>query len=170
MLPGLAGILSGLAAAAGGGSSHQYWRLLFPSGSNDSSNNRMGIAEAEFRATAGGADQTTSGAENLTKATSSSFLNGSFQARQAFNNVTSGFDGWISANGSDNGSWLAYDFLAPVSVNEISVTAFDTSSSSMGPIDITVQSSDDGSSWTTEWTIAGPYTWTDGQTRVFTRP
>lgn len=58
MLPGMAGIIHG-AAAAGGASGHRYWRVYVAT--NAGSTSYTAIAEIEFRESAGGADATGSG-------------------------------------------------------------------------------------------------------------
>lgn len=160
-------ILAGMFARDGGGGggggsvAHQHWRIIFDA--NDGSTLYDGIEELSFFATVGSMTDLTTPAEAYTAAVASSEINGLNTARMAFDDS---FDGrWLSA--SAGGSWLRYDFAAPVSVAEISIVGPRTTLSS-SPKDFRLQSADDPSGpWTTELTVTGQTGWGTSEFRRF---
>lgn len=121
------------------------------------------VGEVEMRASPGGANLAVGG----TASASSVYPGGS--ASWAFNG-NGGVTAWAAANTSLP-QWLAYQFSAPVSINQLAITAQNDArwAYQQSPRTFTVQSSVDGSTWINEWVVdAGAFT--AGQTKVFTRP
>lgn len=136
---------------------HRYWRINVSA--NNGSAGNVAIAEMELRASSGGADLTTP-YPTLTSGDESSF-----PFINALDNNTSTFHQWLGATlpkyaGVDFGS-------ATKDIVQISITAH-MSYSDRCPKDFSIQWSDDGSTWTTAWSVTGQTGWTSGQTRVFT--
>jgi hypothetical protein len=134
---------------------HAYWSVLALTNAGTAHS----LAELEFRATPGGADQANGGTP-----ISLSDFGGSFVKGAAFdnNNATA----WA---GGDDWSWIGYQFAAPVEVAEVAITARSddpTQTLSRGA----VRYSDDGINWSSVWEIVSPAAWTGSQTRVFTDP
>ena len=149
-------------------SPHRYWRvrsLMNQTGGASVSANSC--AELEFRATPGGADQTTGGTPSA-----STIFSGSFPASNAFDNNGATF--WVSSNiQADYGThWIEYDFGTPVYVREISwAKRPDSFGQNEGIILGAVQWSDNDLNWTSSWGFITPPNWPTGaQTRVFTKP
>jgi hypothetical protein len=123
-------------------------------------------SEVEFRATAGGADQ-ASGGQILASSTFSSFA-----AASAFDNNSGTF--WISGTTLGTAEpWIRYHFPNNVVVDEVAIMVrsdgFGANEAITGGV---VESSPDGTTWTSEWTFTSPATWVNNSTevRTFTRP
>lgn len=142
------------------------WRLLNLTTTNSPiTDGAAAIAELEFRETPGGANVATGG----TASASNSYPG--LPASNAFDGNPSTL--WGTNGGAGANSTIAYQCPAPVSINEISMTARGDAAGygvSQTPRSLRVQSSPDGTTWTTEWTVADTGAWADGETKVFTRP
>lgn len=140
---------------------HRYWRI-YSSIAQDGGFG-ISIAEAQFRATPGGSDQSTGG----TFSASSSF-DGSVTAGKAFDNDNATL--WASAH-SPNGAWLKCDFGAgnPVAVSEVAMRARAGSFFAQIPDRGTIEFSDDDTNWSTAWEFDFP-AFTDGEEKVTTDP
>ena len=136
---------------------HEYWRVK---GVTAGSFVGGALAELEFRATIGGADQATGGTS-----ISGSEFNGSLVDGNAFDD--DGSTAW--AGTSLALSWVGYQFTSPVSVEEISITSREASNGAQTWVDFDLEYSDDGSAWTTHWNILSS-TWGNAETRTFTAP
>lgn len=138
---------------------HRYWRINVSA--NNGSAGNVAIAEMELRASSGGADLTTP-YPTLTSGDESSF-----PFINALDNNTSTFHQW---SGSSLPKYGGVDFQAETKdIVEIAITA-DSTYYARCPKDFNIQWSDDGSAWTTAWSVTGQTGWTSGQTRVFTSP
>ncbi|WP_332773883.1 hypothetical protein [Phenylobacterium sp.] len=116
------------------------------------------LAELEFRATIGGADQATGGAP---------ISNGSINSTtkvpsKAFDDTASTL--W-SSNNPARTSAIGYSFASPVSVAEVSIQASTTPIES--PKDFAIEYFD-GSKWHIAKDISNETGWTSGQVRTFT--
>ena len=121
------------------------------------------IAELEFRATPGGADQANGGT-----ATASSWFDGvASPPSKAFDNNAGVGSSWLTLLADTPPQWISYHFLTPVSVQQISITVY---TGSWAPKSWDIQYSADGVSWTTAWSVADQTGWTNNSTRVFTAP
>lgn len=138
---------------------HAYWRLHSMRADNDDA---VALAEMEFRATPGGADQATGGTPSA-----SSIFSGSFPASAAFDD--DGGTLWSAANGS-NWAWLQYQFGSAVEVTEVVIAARDDVAAITSPGEFAFQYSDDGVTWTTAWALVGETSWSLGETRTYTDP
>jgi len=138
----------------------RYWRVRaydVQSGTN------YALAEVEFRATIGGADQATGGT-----AIASTAFSGR-PASAAFDNDASTL--WATATDAIRDGWIGYDFGvgATITVLEISLKARNDSSFGQAPVQFVVEVSNDNVTWTeVRWYTAA--TWTIGSTQVFTVP
>lgn len=151
LMDAIDGISIGAAPATG---AHGWWRVQVTA--SGPSNFAPAIAELQFRATVGGANQAVGGV-----ASASSIFNAGWVAANAFdgNAATS----WSALN--PGVAWVAYHFAAPVSVAQISMKA--RADANDMPISFDVQYSDDGAAWTTLWSVGGQTGWALGETRLF---
>lgn len=90
------------------------------------------------------------------------------EAYRAFDGVVSGNSPWAPNNGTPP-MWLGYQHAAAVAVNSVRITARSTYLT-QSPNDFIVQSSDDGVSWTDEWSVTGSTGWAANEQRTFPRP
>ena len=79
---------------------------------------------------------------------------GSAWPSYAFDGSTSGTN-WISAN-TTMPHWIGYDYGTYTPVNSVTITATDAN---RAPKDFDIQYSNDGTTWTTAWSIAGVSDW-----------
>jgi hypothetical protein len=138
---------------------HRYWRIYITE-SRSTGTYFAQIAEIQFRATNGGADQTGSG----TAYASSSYVG--FPASNAFDDV--GTTSWLSDNAAALPQWIAYDFGSDVDVAEILIKAADNSTrATRAPKKFYVEYSDDNSTWTTVYISDEQAAWSISQERVY---
>lgn len=142
---------------------HRYWRIRSSKIQGNHASDNFGLTEIEMRALSGGADQCSGGT-----AISSSDFSGSFAASNAFDNNTATI--WSSVTGG-GAHWIGYDFGSgnAVNVNEVFVTSR-TDYLNSNVLTAFVESSDNGSTWTTQWQLTEMANWAAGETRTFTRP
>ncbi|USN15481.1 putative tail protein [Brevundimonas phage vB_BpoS-Kikimora] len=140
--------------------SHAHWRLLIDQTDGDAS--QVGIQDIWFRQTKTGPQLATGGT-----ATASSSQSSSQGPEGAFDGVTGG--AWFSAAGNPVGQWIAYAFPAPVEVRYLDLKG-SQDYPTRSPRAFKVQWSDDGSTWTTAWTVTGQTGWAPNQTRQFHAP
>lgn len=125
------GILAGATPRAGGGAGHRHWRLYFPNAGNQ----YLAFSEVEMYSAIGGPNRCGSGT------VSASSVYGANAAANAFDGNTGTL--W-STNVFSGAHWLAYDFGTPVDVVQFKLRNAPTNYQSP----VTLQYSDDGSSWT----------------------
>jgi hypothetical protein len=144
--------------------SHRYWRVNILTSGNGAD---TGMAECEFRSSAGGADLTGNTGGSVIFSTQ---LNtGSFAAANAFDNNTS--TNWCSSGMNAAGEWIGWDFGAGNAYNIIEV-AFSCRSDfvSDAPKNFNIEYSDDGSTWSISWRVTNQTGWVSGVTRTFDKP
>lgn len=141
----------------GGGPTSDQWRIKIWETRNAGQN--PALAEVQFRATSGGANQATGGTA------SASTTNGTSTADKAFNGNSS--DWWQAGSGTAPQT-LAYTSPSAVAVNEVSLQCV-PGSVVEAPISVDVEYWD-GSAWVCAWSFFTPATWATGETRVFTKP
>lgn len=141
----------------GGGSGSRYWRI-FSYAEQAGPGTAVAIAEAEFRATIGGADVTGSGTPSASNAAFGA-------ASNAFDNNAATF--W--ASGSDLNHWLAYDFAAAQEVLEFSITPRAGGDATQAPGAGWLERSSDGSTWKKVFPFI-PTLWAGGTAQVFSEP
>ncbi|UTC28368.1 putative tail protein [Brevundimonas phage vB_BpoS-Gurke] len=139
--------------------SHAHWRLLIDQTDGDA--NQVGIQDIWFRQTKTGPQLATGGTPSASSSTSGQGPEG------AFDGVTGG--AWFSAAGNPVGQWIAYAFPAPVEVRYLDLKG-SQDYPTRSPRAFKVQWSDDGSTWTTAWTVTGQTGWAPNQTRQFHAP
>lgn len=138
----------------------KYWRVQV-TGSSSVDNFKAQIAEVEFRATTGGADQANGGV-----ALASTTYGSPNTPDAAFDGLVS--TSWSSASGTTLPQWVGYEFVNPVSVAEVLLTAGDNSTRALRmPTSFTVDYSSDGTYWVTACTYAGLASWSVSESRAF---
>lgn len=137
---------------------HKYWRVYVTAAAGGYGS----MVELEFLDGLGVRCDLTSGAP-----IQSSNYSG-FEAYRAFDGVVSG-DSYWAANSSTPPMWLGYQHAAAVAVNSARITAR-SAAPVQSPNDFIVQSSDDGVTWTDEWSVTGSTGWGANEQRTFTRP
>ena len=146
--------------------SPRFWRIImtedvWPFGSYGKG---LQIAELQFngaRAT-GGTPMASSSIEEPP----------SFGIAYAFDGDSSGNSMWAAEFSTTAvGQWLGYEFAAPTIVNSVKITVRNHSGVSIywSPKSFDVQSSTDGSTWKTEWSVTGQGAWGAAETRTFYR-
>lgn len=156
--------LIGDVGGGGGEGGPRYWRINVVTGGNGGGNTGyFSIAELEMRATTGGADLT--GGETA----SASDERSGFEASLAIDNDSG--TSWSPSNDPAFPLYLDVDYGSDggVEITEVSLTAR-TGYSSQMVLDFDVQYSEDDVTWTTAWSVSGEAAYTDGETRVFTKP
>lgn len=152
------------AAAAVGPGAHRYWRLKITATQGGISTTSCG--ELELRTSQGGSDVTGSGT-----AIASTVYGGGLEADKAFDNNQATC--WVCGFGAGMPQYIGYDFGAgnDVQIMEVGYKRRDDSfgiseSMSTGTVDY----SDDGSSWTTAWSIPAQAPFASGENRLFAHP
>lgn len=144
----------------------RFWRILmtedvWPFGDYGKG---LQIAELQFngaRATGG-----------TPMASSSSEEPPSFGIAYAFDGDSSGNSMWAAIFSTTAvGQWLGYEFATPIIVNSVKITARNNNGVSIywSPKSFDVQSSTDGATWKTEWSVTGQGSWSAAETRTFYR-
>lgn len=135
---------------------HPYWRILVARTNGDG---YVTFAELEFRQKAGVADQATGGSS-----ADNGNYSGDYSAAKAFDaNMSTCFH-----SGGQSNVWVSYRFPAARSVEEVAITSRAEANGVRGsPNTFDIQWSDDGATWTTEWTVTGATFTGFGQTIVF---
>ena len=107
-----------------------------------------------MRATSGGADQCSGGTP----------------IGEGWTNIANAFDNSSANYAEKNGGigWIGYDFGSAVNVAEIMLNA-DTGTSLTAPTRFGVMCSDNGVNWSCAWMVTATG-WSNGQSRVFTKP
>lgn len=139
---------------------HRYWRIR----NHANGSGQTGIGEVEFAATYGGADQCSGGT-----AIASGSYGGGYESWRAFDDNTS--TNWFQNDGQNyEGAWIGYDFGSgnDVEVNEVRIVRAPEESSATPRI-FYVESSDDNSTWSYEYTGFIP-SYADGTPVAFQRP
>lgn len=144
---------------SGSSTAHTYWRI------NITANGTSGaptLATLEFHTKVGGTQAATGGT-----AIASGTDGTGDTAANAFD--TDGSTKWMG--NTPNTGWLGYQFPAPVTVAEVAITnRSDFSYYDAAPHAFDVQSSDDGTTWTTVWSVtAAPWS-AQAMTQTFTNP
>lgn len=95
-----------------------------------------------------------------------------FGISRAFDGDSSGYSMWAAVVPTTAvGQWLGYEFAAPTIVNSVKITVRNHGgiSWSWSPKSFDVQSSTDGTTWKTEWSVTGQGGWGPAETRTFYR-
>lgn len=137
---------------------HKYWRVYVTAAAGGYGS----MVELEFLDGLGVRCDLTGGAP-----IQSSELSG-HEAYRAFDGVVSGDSTW-AANNPSPPMWLGYQHATAVVVDSVRITAR-SAYREQSPNDFIVQSSDDGVSWTDEWSVTGSTGWAANEQRTFNRP
>ncbi len=140
----------------------RFWRIFCDTNNGDASFTQIG--EIEFRATSGGADQTSLLSSDTTSTlgrTVYSVTGGGAEAWRAFDNTTGT---WV-ATGTTN-QYVGYIFTAPVLVAEVVITC---PTPARAPNNFKIQYSHDGSTWTSAKTLTGQ-TWVANVAKTYSVP
>lgn len=125
---------------------HRAWRVFCLN--NNGGTSFIELGEIEFRATAGGPDQTypiaSDSGETQGRALCSSEGVGN-EAWRAFDNITANLSPW--AGTSTANEWVGYVFPTPVEVKEVFITA--PHQLTRAAKDMLIEYTDDGVTWTT---------------------
>lgn len=128
---------------------HQHWRI------NITALNNTGqgvLAELEMRTSLGGASVCTGGTPSALNAVGSA-------ASNAFDGSTA--TAWMTSLAPSLPTWLRYSFAAPVDIVEVALKPH-ASYLTNTPKDFDLEWSDDGTTWTTLFSVSGLTTWTAG--------
>lgn len=85
----------------------------------------------------------------------------------AFDGVITGAVGWRTFSGQATPSWIQCRFDDVVEITEFRIRAWSTNPN-RAPKDFTLQYSDDGSAWTTYYTVTGATAWGANESRTYT--
>ena len=143
------------------GVARRYWRSWLGERAGGS---LITLAEVELKQSYAGSDETGSGT-----ASARSEFSASFPASKAFDNSIDDSTGVWASNDATS-SWLQYDFGSGVTkaITDITINSRDHASFyAECPRGGGVQSSDDGTSWTTEWLWRATDAWTQNQIKKF---
>lgn len=136
---------------------HRYWRVR--SLAQQDGGLYFALAELEMRATVAGADQCSGGVVS----SSSDYNAGTNPRTNVFDNNTATW--WASASSGPGVPWIAYDFVSPVDVVELSMTARNDAGYTQAPSQFVVEYSDDNVAWTLAWAV-GSLVWTTGSNQI----
>jgi hypothetical protein len=133
---------------------HRYWRIY--SRLNGGNSGTTAIYELQLRTAVGGTTVTGSGGATSSAGTAANAFDGNTATACNLTNAV--------------GQWLKYDFGAGNERDIVEIAAVCDSSSGTNLNEFDIQWSDDGSTWTTAWSVSKPTGWTAGTTYVFTKP
>lgn len=137
---------------------HTYWRV------NISANNGasgMSISSVNMFYGAGGSDLTFGGTAIQSSNASSGVAANAFD-----HNPTSEWHPLVASN-----AWIGYHFPYAVIVNNVAVAASHTNfEGAYAPQAFTIDYSDDGTTWTTAWSVSGQTGWSIQEVRHFADP
>lgn len=144
----------------GGGEAHPHWRIYV---TDTPRGDYAALAEIEFRATAGGANQAVGGTAST---------NGQYSGAYAVENAFDGSASTVYASNANLPKWIAYQFPSPVVVGEVAIRGVPASYGvqNESPRGFDIEYSDDGVSWVTAKSVAGESTWAYGELRTFSVP
>jgi|GEM_PF-5694311 len=144
---------------------HRYWRIYVTAINGGAA---CGISEIEMMRKTSQGNECGSGT-----ASASTEWSGSDAAAEAFNGTFgSGSDAWASQNGAAMPQWIRYDFGSGTSpdITSVNIHARGSVDTGQAPKDFSIQWSDDGSSWTTAWSVTNSTGWSAFERRTFTKP
>ncbi len=138
---------------------HKFWRVIMLSSYG---NGNIGLANVEFRTTAGVTQQATGG----TVLESDSL--GGYPGSNAFDADTTG-SFWAS-NSVGFATYIGYEFATAIAVVELALTNRPAGYGDGPPKDFHVQCSDDGQFWITVAEVSSTTGWADDAQRLFEMP
>lgn len=136
----------------------RYWRVYITANNGDL---YTSIQEIELRATVGGADVTTPS----TVTGQSSYVGSSTAAKTVDNDFVTAT--WVSSSVAPP-HWLSYDLGVPTDIRELAIWPQNNSSVlARSPKDFQVQTSPNGTTWTTVATFSNVTGWAAGVSKSF---
>lgn len=146
------------------GDPHEFWRINITNNQGDA--NFTQLFEVELYEDYDHEDVTTGATTNQ----SSFFASGTLNAAKTIDR-TSWDDGslWVTASGSAEPSWVSYQLTSPKNISEVMLRQ-PTANRTRAPESFDVQFSDDGSAWTTKWSVSGEASWADREARFYRDP
>jgi hypothetical protein len=150
---------------------HRHWAIKITANNGDQF---TAIGELEMRGSVGGADQTDP-VTAQTAASATSEFSAAFADEHAFDDSTTGSNGWWTTSAAPFPHRLAYDFTSPINIVQIAVSAPNGSTGiTAAPQDFEIQYSDlaspdvnDDADWTTERSYSGETAWSLGEQRLY---
>lgn len=137
-----------------------YWRIL-ATDSNSGDSFEVGIAELQFRESAGQTETHTGGT-----AFGSTYAALGFEYDKSFDDDAS--TGWVSEDSATLPQHVGYQFAESRDVAEIFMQAMDTQArADRCPTEFTLQGSNDGKVWFDVDSYSGLSAWSPGETRTF---
>jgi len=137
---------------------YPYWRVYTTS----TSGGYLSISQIEMRGVSSGSNLMTGGTG------SASSTQGGYPTSNALDGDINTF--WLAA-GSTPPHWYGYQFTSSVDIVEVVIrTRNDGFYGNETANNLSFQRSDDGVTWTEEWSETGITGWAQGQTKTFTRP
>lgn len=169
----MVGIINSFRFAGVTGPAHRYWRIYINAngGASDVSIDELELYTQPYGKNEVGAGTATASSYNATVGTP-------FTPSRAFefslrdHGVSSTQDLWASGTTPVAGQWLAYDFGVGNAKEIVEIGMWgrlDSTFTSQTPTDFDVQYSDDGTTWTTSWSVTG-LTWAAGEFKRLTKP
>lgn len=148
---------------SGASSPHRYWRIYVTD--TDGGDGYTEIAEIEMAESTLGQNVCTGGT-----AIASSYFGGNTPDK-AFDGSYSIDPGWIGSSASFP-QWIGYDFGAgnDKDIQAVNITCPNSGYTGRSPKTFDVQWSDDGSSWTTAWSVSSSTGWSTNEFRRFNDP
>jgi hypothetical protein len=160
----------GGSGGGGSGTNKRFWRVHITNanGAGFGGTYYANIAEIQMFETAGGPDLART-APTIINSTVNSSYGPTLAVDGDFTTTTSLVNG--SAGPPYTNMYWGADFGAGASksIQAVSITAW-ASDPSATPSDFTVDSSPDGITWTTAWSVTGQSGWGAGETRLFVNP
>lgn len=145
-------------SAGGGAASYRYWRIYVQTNNGGGT---IQFTEVELRATAGGADLTTT---STPVTASSSYPGADYLPTNLVNNNTSNTSGWAS-NLIVTNQWVLFDMGSAVSIAQVAIHPH--SSVILNPKDFIIQGSNDGTNFTDVKSFAGVTSWVASTWKTF---
>lgn len=159
------GVLAGAALVGLPPDPHRYWRIYITAG-GDGGQSHVSFGELEMAETLLGPNVCDGGTP-----LASSQYSASYTVAQAFDGSLITLP-WHAANGSSPPQWVRYDFGAgnERDINEVRISARQSTWANQAPGDFSIQFSDDGVTWTEKWAVTGEGGWTGYEVRRFQNP
>lgn len=152
-------LIAAMAGQASGAAAYRYWRIYVQA--NNAPGSAIQFTEVELRATAGGADLTTT---STPVTASSSYPGADYQPTNLVNGNTSNTSGWASNLISTN-QWVRFDLGSAASIAQVAIHPH--SSFTVNPKDFIIQGSNDGTTFTDLKSFAGVSGWAANTWKTF---
>lgn len=138
---------------------HRYWRVY--STAEDGSEPYISLSNVEFRDVRDTPKQATGGTP---------ISSGVYASNYGMENAFDGNNGTTYISNGSLPNWIGYDFVTPVGVAQLALRNRHDGYYTQAPAAFSVQWSDDGTNWTTEWSQSG-VAWNNTlQTKTFNNP